>query len=168
MTMDKWIELVKEERQHQDRKWGASKKLHNDTFLRSLREELGEVSAELETDGDGVNIIASALIDELIQCVAVCANWMEQSGLSQELALSVIAASGEHERLKWQEKPLIDSVDKELSRKFGEVARETEPIEELQQSSVGVASLNAALASLAGYALAWADEVASNPDYKED
>lgn len=63
---------VARERKSQDKKWGTSRILPNDTYFRILGEEVGEVARALN-EGDSF----THTYDELIQVAAVATEWCE-------------------------------------------------------------------------------------------
>jgi NTP pyrophosphatase (non-canonical NTP hydrolase) len=60
------------ERERQDAKWGAGRKLPNDTWFRILGEEFGEVAIALN-DGEPVENLRA----ELVQVAATAIAWLE-------------------------------------------------------------------------------------------
>lgn len=65
-----------DERQRQDAKWGADRRLSDDHWNRILVEEVGEVSRALN-DHDS----AEHLEEELIQVASVCLAWIQSRHL---------------------------------------------------------------------------------------
>jgi NTP pyrophosphatase (non-canonical NTP hydrolase) len=65
------IRLIKDERERQDEKWGAGRKLPNEVWLTILTEEVGEAAqATLKRD-------ETSLIMELLQVASVSLAWLE-------------------------------------------------------------------------------------------
>lgn len=73
-TVDQSLALIRirTERRSQDSKWGSQRRLPDDTWLRILMEEVGEV-AEVLNDGEGLE----RLDEELSQVAAVAVAWIE-------------------------------------------------------------------------------------------
>lgn len=71
MNREEILELVFLERDRQDEKWGANRRLDDRTWLTILVEEVGE-TARACLNQDPVN-----LKEELVQCLAVIFAWME-------------------------------------------------------------------------------------------
>lgn len=69
--MEKVFELIKKERERQDKKWGVNK---HDSFvwLAIITEELGEVAQAIFSSN------GRAIRDELVQVAAVAVAWLEQ------------------------------------------------------------------------------------------
>lgn len=66
------FDQITEERQRQDKKWGRNFPDRTDfQWLTILTEEVGE-AAKAINDGDEEN-----LLEEVIQCAAVCLSWLE-------------------------------------------------------------------------------------------
>ncbi len=61
-----------DERNRQDDKWGADRKLPNDTWYRILGEEVGEVAMALNDNEPVENLRA-----ELVQVAATAIAWLE-------------------------------------------------------------------------------------------
>ncbi len=78
-AQNKYTQLIMQERQRQDEKWGADRDQHNFVWQTILVEEVGE-AAECALNEDVVN-----LEKELIQCAAVIMAWLENLNAKAEL-----------------------------------------------------------------------------------
>ena len=82
MTFLEIMMAVHQERLNQIEKWGSHRKLHPDTWVRVMAEELGEIANEIEDDSTGENITT-----ELVQLAALCFAWLsgDEPPLQEEL-----------------------------------------------------------------------------------
>lgn len=75
MTVDEYrqviLRAIEDERLRQNEKWGDQSGHSNYLWSTILTEEIGE-AAEAALDGDDVHLSI-----ELIQCAAVCVQWLE-------------------------------------------------------------------------------------------
>lgn len=78
-VQNKYTQLIMQERQRQDEKWGADRDQHNFVWQTILTEEVGEAAECCLNENDVL------LEKELIQCAAVIMAWLENLNAKAEL-----------------------------------------------------------------------------------
>jgi NTP pyrophosphatase (non-canonical NTP hydrolase) len=80
------LDLIRDERERQDRKWGADRNLHILEWLAILAEEFGEISEQVVELHAGAGDL-EALKKELVQTAAVAVSWLEARERSANASL---------------------------------------------------------------------------------